>query len=73
MARTERASQPALLRDVFGPLPFRLSPVPTSVLAWGGTVVRLAETAYQHRTSPTGYLDPTRLAVLADVLEDVLV
>ncbi|MFL5515726.1 MAG: hypothetical protein ACJ8DJ_06185, partial [Gemmatimonadales bacterium] len=43
----ERAAQAALLRDLFGPLPFRPPPLAPSVLRWnGGTVKRLAEEAY---------------------------
>jgi hypothetical protein len=33
-------------------------------------VLALAEAAYQERELPSGRLDPTRLAVLADALED---
>jgi hypothetical protein len=40
-------------------------------LRWnGGTVARLAEVAYEERSLPEGTLDPARLAVLADALED---
>jgi hypothetical protein len=64
----ELAAQAAILRDVFGPLPFRevvLDP------AWlTGTVRSLAEAAYQERQLPDGTLDPARLSVLADALED---
>jgi len=35
-----------------------------------GTVKRLAEAAYQERQLPGGTLDPLRLAVLADALEE---
>jgi hypothetical protein len=45
--------------------------VPLSVLAWrDGTVVRLAQAAYQERILPSGHLDATRLAVLADALQE---
>jgi hypothetical protein len=57
----------ALLRDIsgdpFSPLP-RLVP---SLLV--PEVVQLAEAACEHRSLPSGHLDPVRLAVLADALE----
>ena len=63
--------QPALLRDIFGD-PF--SPPPTlspSLLTWNdGLIVKLAEVAYNERALPSGKLDPQRLAVLADALEE---
>jgi hypothetical protein len=56
-----------LLRDVFGN-PFR--PVALDP-AWGTpTVLALAEAAYAERLLPSGELDPARLAVLADALEE---
>jgi hypothetical protein len=63
----EAAVQCALVRDIFGN-PFRaatLSPV-------GGTtaIVSLARAAYDERQLPSGELDPHRLAVLADALEE---
>jgi hypothetical protein len=60
-----------LLRDIFRN-PFRAGPEIDSVcLAWqGGTVARLAQAAYDERQLPEGTLDPARLAVLADALED---
>jgi hypothetical protein len=60
-----------LIRDLFGN-PFRaVSPLARSVLDWnGGTIVRMAEAAYAGRLLPGGHLDPDRLAVLADALED---
>jgi hypothetical protein len=66
------ASQAAFLRDLFGPLPFRLlPPLAPRWLRWGGgTVRRLAEAAYGERRLPEGTLDPTSLAVLADALEE---
>jgi hypothetical protein len=67
----EAEIQAALLRDVFGSLPFRPVSVPASLLDWyGGLVVRLARAAYEERSLPSGHLDPARLAVLADALED---
>jgi hypothetical protein len=63
-----RAAQAALLRDVFGN-PFRpLEHAP----AWRTPIVRsLAEAAYQERILPAGGLDPLRLAMLADALEEL--
>jgi hypothetical protein len=65
---SERALQATLIRDLFGPLPFRnvvLDPV------WLTETVRsLAEAAYQERQVPGGTLDPARLGILADALED---
>jgi hypothetical protein len=65
-------AQSALLRDIFGTLAFRpLPPVDSACLSWNrGTVVRLAEAAYDERLLPSGMLDNTRLAVLADALEE---
>jgi hypothetical protein len=58
-------------QDVVGN-PFRAPPaLPPSVRTWNdGTVVRLAQAAYEHRSLPSGHLGPVRLAVLADALED---
>jgi hypothetical protein len=60
-----------LAREVFGN-PFRpLPPLAPSVLQGnGGTVERLAEAAYDQRELPAGHIDPARLTVLADALED---
>jgi hypothetical protein len=57
----------ALLRCVVGN-PFRpVTPDP----AWPTSqVVDLARAAYDHRDRPSGHLEPSRLAVLADALED---
>jgi len=61
----------SLLRDIFGN-PFRPQPrVAPSCLAWdGGTVKNLAQSIYEGRSLPAGTLDNSRLAVLADALED---
>ncbi len=68
---TEDQAQACLLRDVFGPLPFRRVVLDGAVLTWNaGTVVKLARSAYDERLLPTGHLDPARLAVLADALEE---
>jgi hypothetical protein len=67
----ERAAQGTLLRDVFGPLPFRGVRLDPAWLAWNsGTVVRLAAAAYEERSLPAGTLDVARLGVLADALEE---
>jgi hypothetical protein len=59
------------LHDLFGPLPFRPVAVEDGWLSWNnGTVRRLAEAAYQDRLLPQGMLDPDRLAVLGDALEE---
>jgi hypothetical protein len=60
-------SQMILLRDIFAN-PFR----PVSIQpAWlTPTVVSLASVAYEERNLPSGELDNSRLAVLADALED---
>jgi hypothetical protein len=64
-------SQAALLRDLFGPLPFRPVAIDASWLTWGnGTVALLARAAYECRQMPAGTLEQERLAVLADGLED---
>jgi len=60
--------QATLLRDIFSPLPFREVVLD---LAWVTVTARsLAEAAYQERQLPGGTLDPMRLAVLADALEE---
>jgi hypothetical protein len=56
-----------LLRCIFGN-PFR--PVTLSPAWQTPQVVGLAQAAYEHRDLPAGHLDPARLAVLADALED---
>jgi hypothetical protein len=66
----ERIRQTHLLRDIFGN-PFRRNAVDSACLRWNdAVVVRLAQSAYDERTLPTGILDKTRLAVLADALEE---
>jgi hypothetical protein len=60
-----------LLRDIFGN-PFRaVTCVEPDWLAWqDGTLLQLARAAYEQRRLPEGTLDPGRLGVLADALED---
>jgi hypothetical protein len=66
----ESVTQSGLVREIFGNpfLPVTISP---TVLAWhDSTVVRLAQAAYDERHLPAGTLDNSRLAVLADALEE---
>jgi hypothetical protein len=66
----ERAAQSVLIRDLFGNS-FRALTMAPSWLAWqGGLIRQLAEAAYQERQLPSGHLDLSRLAVLADALEE---
>src|SRR5262249_55305243 len=60
----ERGAQAALLRELFGPTPFRTPAVERSVLAWNDACVpKLAEAIYDG-------LAWDRLPVLADALEE---
>jgi hypothetical protein len=69
--QAERQGQATVLRDLFGPLPFRPTSIPTPVLAWNaGCVVKLTTGIYEERKLPEGTLDSGRLAVLADALEE---
>jgi hypothetical protein len=62
--KAERRAQADLLRDLFGPLPFRAVPINPAWLAWdGGTVAKLAAVAYEERAFD-------RLPILADALEE---
>jgi hypothetical protein len=63
----ELAMQASFLRDIFGN-PFR--PVTLSPARQPPQVVALAQAAYDNRHLPAGTLEPARLAVLADALED---
>jgi hypothetical protein len=66
-----RAQAPAHLRCIFGPLPFHGLSIDPHWLCWGdGIVVRLAQAAYDQRILPQGAIDSSRLAVLADALEE---
>ena len=63
---SERRNQCRLLQDLFFN-PFR----PTVVMGVpGGTPAQLARAVYEGRRSPEGTLEPARLALLADALED---
>jgi hypothetical protein len=65
--RAERAAQADLLRDLFGN-PFR--PVTIDPTWHTPAVVSVARAAYEERQLPAGTLDDTRLAILADALEE---
>jgi hypothetical protein len=67
--RAERAELAALLRDIFRP--FSPVAVDPAWLRWeGGLVPRLAGAAYEQRCLPEGTLEPDRVRVLADAVED---
>jgi hypothetical protein len=57
----------AILRDIVGN-PFR--PVAINAAWLTPAVTALTQTAHEERALPSGELDPARLAVLADALED---
>jgi len=63
----ECQAQAGLLRDLVGN-PFR--PVAVDPVCVAPAVTALAQAAYAERLLPGGALDPARLAVLADALED---
>jgi hypothetical protein len=59
----------ALIRDIFGPLPFRPVTIAPSLFSWrDGAIVKLAKAIYDERLLPKGALDPSRLVVLAAFL-----
>jgi hypothetical protein len=64
----ESAAQAALLRDILGISLFRRLSLDPSWLT--PTVLTLATAAYDHRVLPAGTLEPERLAVLSDALEE---
>ena len=68
----EKEAQAHLLRCVFGRLPARpLLALAHPLLDWhGGAVPKLAQAIYEERSLPSGHLDPARLVVLADMLEE---
>lgn len=62
----ERRNQAGLLRDIFGPLPFRAVAIPAAVLAWNdGCIPTLASGIYEERT-----FTAERMSVLADAMEE---
>jgi hypothetical protein len=68
----EGAALADVLRDLLGPLPFRLAPaVRPRWLSWNdGAVTKMAQAIYAERLLPAGELEPARLAVMADALEE---
>jgi hypothetical protein len=67
----EQSVQADLLRDLFGPLPFRTPSIAPAILHWNGaTVPRLAQAIYDERHMPDGTLEPGRLGILSDALLD---
>jgi hypothetical protein len=65
--QTEMFCQCQMVRDIFQN-PFR--PVAINPAWLTSTVVSLATAIYEERSLPSGELDPARLAVLADALEE---
>jgi hypothetical protein len=67
----EGRQRATLLRDIFGN-PFRPAPaLDPGWLAWNDfTAGRLAQSAYDERSLPSGTLEPARLSLVADALED---
>lgn len=65
--RAERKEQAGLVRDLFGS-PFR--PVRLAPAFRTTSIQSLAQAAYDERQLPSGHLDPARLAVLSDALEE---
>jgi hypothetical protein len=63
--REERAAQCLLLRCLFGD-----APGPVLLTVDSDLIRRLARSAYDERVLPQGTLDPARLAVLADAMEE---
>jgi hypothetical protein len=67
----EKPAQAALIRDVFGSPPCQGMTARPAWLGWdGGLIASLARAAYEERQLPSGLLDPARLVVLADALEE---
>jgi hypothetical protein len=67
----EKKAQSLFLRDIFGPLPFFPPSPDPGWLSWhGSTIPKLARAIYDERALPSSHLDNTRLAILADALED---
>jgi hypothetical protein len=64
----EKSAQADLLRCILGPNP--LGPAPIDPVWLTPIVTSLATAAYQERALHSGELDPARLAVLADALEE---
>jgi hypothetical protein len=62
-AEAEKEYQTALLRDLVGPLPFRITPEETWESCKSATVIQFAQQIYEDRAFD-------RLPILADALED---
>lgn len=66
--QTSESAHIGLLRDIFGPLPFR--PITTNPLLLTAPVLALAQAVYNDRKLPEGTLDDHKLLVLADAVEE---
>jgi hypothetical protein len=61
----------AIVTDIFGFILSSDKPLESSLLAQNDyRIMRLAQAAYDNRILPAGTLDPARLAILADALEE---
>jgi hypothetical protein len=67
--QAERHVQADLLRDVIGNRLFHSTTLEPDHRT--PTIISLAQAAYEERTLPSGELDPVRLSVLADALEEI--
>jgi hypothetical protein len=66
----ESAAHVDLIREVFGN-PFRRAALQPAWHQWSeGLIVKLATAVYDERILPAGTLDPARLGILADALEE---
>ena len=69
-AEAERPKQVHVLRDIFGN-PSRVRAAAPAWSTWNnGVAAKLTQTIYENRELPSGILDRTRLAVLADAMEE---
>jgi hypothetical protein len=69
--KNEQQAQCCLLRDLFGPLLYREIRIDPSWLAWNNGIIRkLALVIHDERILPEGMLDQSRLAILADALQE---
>jgi hypothetical protein len=64
----ERAAHASLVQDIFGPVPIR--PFAINPAYRTPIVIALAKAAYENRELPAGTLEPDRLAILADAMEE---
>src|SRR5262249_32215617 len=66
-----RAEMTALLRDLVESPLRRPAPMAATVSVWNeGLIPKVALAVYEERILPIGHLDPQRLMVLADALEE---